>query len=197
MTIFEELFTAASAKGFEAIKPSDKNEAYLEELVRVIIAVEPEIWDALSEPSQKWVNDGVKSINAEQPVTYPEGFTGNAAVTPKAPVTAVGKGGVASVYAAPKKKSEGMGVVEKARRTVIENETWSASQVYAFMAANGYAECKRDTVNVVVSDLKKIISLAKEMGVWTSYVQPAAEVVKQVDVVAAEEPVVSTPESAA
>lgn len=174
MTLFDEVFVAAQTKGAVAIQPNESDDKYLEEIIRVVATVDDPIWEGLSTAAKEWFNESVKAINLVQPIPEIDGFLRKGVepkvkeLKPNPPITAKTKTGASSILApAPKKKDpNAVGVVEMARRLVIEHEDWTASQVYAHMIANGYADCKKDTVNVVASDLKKIIQLATSMGKW-------------------------------
>jgi hypothetical protein len=169
MTLFDEILTAAKTKGAVDIKPNETDDKYLEEIIRVIAIVDNPVWEGLSTDAKTWFNESVKAINLAQPLPEIDGFVRRDSpkeIAPNSPIAVKTKTGAKSIFAPPSKKrnSNAVGVIEATRRIALEHEDWTISQIHSYLIINGYPDAKKDTVNVSVSDMKKVIQLLTSLG---------------------------------
>lgn len=183
MTHFEQLLRVA---GIKPPKPSDNKEEFIKALLRVVSTCSDQAWRTLSGDAQDWFNVAVKKINALQPIPPLEGYTdkeveptseANDKLSEPVPVptktvkpapTPAEKAGTTPQMRKTHNKRSSSGVLDLVRRTTMVHPDWTGRQIFQYAQENGFPQANPETVNVNVSDLKRIIKIAQDLGFWNN-----------------------------
>lgn len=180
MSVFTQLFQAAETVGMKEQKPDQSDNEYLISLLVSISKISAETWDALSIPAQAWCHDATPLANKLQQVPNCPGYVGLGQVE-KITTTLIPPKGLtatevftspASRFQAsqpssvPKVKKKSTGIMDAVRRTVVIHPEWTSRQVYDYLKLNGYPDAKLDTISVDGGNIRRVIELAKELGLW-------------------------------
>lgn len=167
MTIFEELTNIAALHGFKKKLPGQLDEAYLLELIETVGTKFTEAqWGMLSEESQEWYNSAVRARNKLQAVVNCPGYDNietdrKSWNTQQPPEGKLPEKKPMTNKVPPTRKP---GVIDAIRRIVVQNPDWTNQQVYDNVSAT--FTVKMETVAINTSDIKKTISIARELGKW-------------------------------
>ncbi len=190
MDLHQQLLEAAKSVGFNDKTPGETDDEYLTRLVRTVATVDDPAWNIITKAGQAWFNDAVDAVNAMQSPPALPGFN-TAEVeqpNPEAEPPAEPESKVALPLPAtePQKPMGSLpttkptipaikqakrtrvtsGLIDALRRTVIQHPDWSARTVYDHLTKNGFPNANIETVNVNVSDLHKVIAIARELRFW-------------------------------
>lgn len=181
-SIFDELFKVAQPVGMQKQRIDQTDDEYLTTLVRAITTVDDEGWNSLSVQAQTWHNSAIDYVNKLLPVPVCPGFIGTevvqhtraTVVPPKGltadeifkskPPTGTAASRFQSTPSSPKVKATG--IMDALRRTVIIHPEWTSRQVYDYLKLNGFPNAKLDTISVDGGNIRRVIEIARELGLW-------------------------------
>jgi hypothetical protein len=182
MTVFDSLFNLAQTKGIEKQKPGQTDNDYLISIVRVISKVSDEEWNTLALPAASWFNQAAPLASAMQILPICPGFIGLDEVNKTATTSIPTKGLTAAevfkspasrfqssqpnISNTPKEKKSSTGIMDAVRRTVIIHPEWTSRQVYDYLKLNGFPNANLDTISVDGGNIRRVIEIAKELGLW-------------------------------
>lgn len=190
-TVYESLLKAAQTVNFSKQKIDQTDDEYLTALVRAIQTISDAEWAKLPKDAQEWYNKAATNVNQAQddkPRPRQEnpllGFVGKDEIEEVKQVTEPNKGLTATELlsksrasrfqasvpnpTAPKSErgKKGKGYMDAVRKTVLVHPDWTSRQIYDYLKGNGFPEVKLDTISVDGGNVRRVIELAKEMGLW-------------------------------
>jgi hypothetical protein len=185
MNIYEHLLKAVESAGIVKQGFDQTDDQYLTSIVRAINKLDEEAWRRLPLPAEQWFNSAVIAINSLQSIPHPSGYIGidssqrsttksNKEPTKSGTAKEVLKSPPmtrASIFqttpgSPPKVKRQITGVMDAMRKAVILHPEWTTRQVYDYLRLNGYPEAKLDTISVDGGNIRRVIQIAKELGLW-------------------------------
>ena len=207
-TVYESLLKAAQTVNFNKQRVDQSDDEYLTALVRAVSTVSNEVWVKLPKEAQEWYDKAATNINQRDELILPRhdnpllGFNGRQEIEQTKSATPV-KGlsatelltqsrasrfqaSVPNIANTPKleKGKKGKGYMDAVRRTVLTHPEWTSRMVYDYLKLNGYPDAKLDTISVDGGNVRRVIELAKEMGLWktdaTKTVEPEAQTTETV-----------------
>lgn len=178
-TIYYTALRVAIGKGHSGERDGKSEQDFLLGIVSTIAHLPDPEWERLPVPVQEWCNNACQLHNIGQPIPLPEGYKPipppPAVVIPPPPPPPSpppppdmheGREPVEAPRKTREKNSKNAGILDAIRKTVILNPNWTARQVHEYLTLNGYPDTKQPIVAVNTGDVKRVITLARELGFW-------------------------------